>query len=144
MKRLSRILVTNLDIERDGDQGVRRSGPKKIHDDRLIFSKFVLAMRKEKAHARRPSPKNANPIGFRTEHPLQEGLILFDKRVARSKILRIIVVVVTLVHQRKQFLEVDVRIQKNLAPESLRERIRDRSELCFVDEDVLNVLGTED
>jgi hypothetical protein len=54
-------------------------------------------MRKEKAHARRPSPKNTNPIGFRTERPLREGLILFDKRVARSKILRIVVVVVTLV-----------------------------------------------
>ena len=101
-------------------------------------------MRKEESHPRRPGAENSNPISFCVNWTLGESLILFDECIASSEIFRVVVVVITLLHRCKEFFEVDIRIEEDLLPEGLREWIPDWSELCLVDEDVLNVLRAKD
>jgi hypothetical protein len=71
-------------------------------------------------------------------------LVLFNECVACPKVLQVIVVIISFFHRCKKFFKIDIGVEKNFMPDSLREWIPDWSKLCFVDKDVLNVLRAED
>jgi hypothetical protein len=98
LERLLRILVTNMDIERDSDEWIRRRSSEKIHNNCPILAQLCVPVRKEESNASGPRTKYPRPIGLGTQRAFRESLVLFNKRVTSSEVLWIIVVVVTLVH----------------------------------------------
>jgi hypothetical protein len=85
-------------------------------------------VRKEETHTCGPDSENSCPIRLSAKQMFREGLILPNECIASAKILWVIMVIISLIHQSEKLFEVDKQIKQDLLPNGLWERGTNRLE----------------